>query len=76
MIKELVLASTVVLVVGCAGGPSKLERIEANESKISNLQSQTLEHQLADDAEHKELAEGIVDTNIKIDRMFEKAQYK
>jgi hypothetical protein len=72
MIKELVVASTLVLVVGCSNTPSKLQRIEALEGSSASQQTQIDANSEAIDVN----SAAIIDTNIKIDRMFEKAQYK
>lgn len=69
--KYLVIAVAVLGLSACSSVGSKLERIEANEAAISTLQTQVLDIQTTP-----------VDTscpadcNVKIDRAFEKSQYK
>jgi hypothetical protein len=70
--KYLVLVVAMLAIVGCSNTPSKLQRIEA-------LEDQNVVQQVQIDANSEAIdvnSAAIVDTNIKIDRMFEKAQYK
>ena len=72
--KYLGIAVIMLALVGCSNTPSKLERIEANEAAISASETAILELQTRPDP--------VVDTscpascNEKIDRAFEKSQYK
>jgi hypothetical protein len=70
--KYLVLVVAMLAIVGCSNTPSKLQRIEALEGSSASQQTQIDAN--SDAIELNSAA--IVDTNIKIDRMFERAQYK
>ena len=69
--KYLVLVVTMLFVVGCSITPSKLERIEANEEAILELQTRPEQEVDLSDVYQK-----LEDQDEKIDRMFEKSQYK
>ena len=69
--KYLVLVVTMLFVVGCSSTPSKLERIEANEEAILELQTRPEQEVDLSDVYQK-----LEDQDEKIDRMFEKSQYK
>ena len=69
---KTVLALSLLAIVGCSTTPSKLERIEANEASILNLNAQVNSNKINIERNRK----GIDDTNIRVDRMFEKSQYK
>ena len=70
--KVVILTVAMLAIVGCSNTPSKLERIEALESENAVQQTQIQENM----KNINENEAAIEDTNIKIDRMFEKAQYK
>jgi hypothetical protein len=70
--KVVILAVSMLAIVGCSTAPSKLERIEANEAAISGVQSQVDANSKA--IEINKTMNG--NMNTKIDRMFEKSQYK
>ena len=69
--KYLVLVVTMLFVVGCSSTPSKLERIEANEAAIAELQNRPEQEVDLSDVYQK-----LDEQDEKIDRMFEKSQYK
>ena len=69
--KYLVILAT-ILVIGCSTAPSKLERIEALENENAVQQSQIQENMKNINAN----TQAIEDQDTKIDRMFEKSQYK
>ena len=76
--KYLVLVVTMLFVVGCSSTPSKLERIEANEAAIADLQRVIANQEMR----VLDIESTPKDTNcpaacvIQIDRAFEKSQYK
>ena len=70
---KLVLGAIILAaLIGCSNTPSKLERIEANEKAINDLTAQQQE----DRADMDTNRTAIGNMNTKIDRMFEKSQYK
>ena len=70
---KLVLITLAMLaLIGCSTAPTKLERIEANEAAIVNLQSQIDVNSKRIDVNTRMNG----NMNTKIDRMFEKSQYK
>lgn len=60
-----------LFVVGCSSTGTKLERIEANEAAIQELQNRP-----AQEIDLTEIYQRMDDQDEKIDRMFEKSQYK
>ena len=70
--KLIVIAVTMLVLIGCTSAPSKNERIEANRTAIEKLDSRVGANAQAVKANRAANA----NTNIKIDRMFEKSQYK
>ena len=70
---KLVLITLAMLaLLGCSNAPTKLERIEANEKAIVNLQSQIDVNSKRIDVNTRMNG----NMNTKIDRMFEKSMYK
>ena len=69
--KYLVVALSMLFVVGCSSTGTKLERIEANEAAISSLQTEVLDLQTT-----PEDTSCPAECDVKIDRAFEKSQYK
>ena len=57
---------------GCSNTPSKLQRIEALEGASSSQQNQINQNKAAIETNKQT----ITNVNTKIDRMFEKSQYK
>jgi outer membrane murein-binding lipoprotein Lpp len=70
--KLIVIAVTMLVLIGCSSAPSKNERIEANRVAIESLDSKVR----ANAAGVKANRAANADTDTKIDRMFEKSQYK
>lgn len=70
--KALGILVLVIFISACSTTPSKLERIEALEGSSASQQTQINQNAGAIQLN----TQGIIDTNIKIDRMFEKSQYK
>ena len=70
--KSISILALALFVSACSSTPSKLERIEANEAAISALQGKVKENSEAIEAN----TDLIADQEIKINRMFEKSQYK
>lgn len=70
--KYLVIAVTLLVMAGCSNTPSKLQRIEALEGASSSQQSQINQNKAAIETNKQT----ITNVNTKIDRMFEKSQYK
>jgi hypothetical protein len=70
--KLTIITALLLTIIGCSTGPSKLQRIETLEGASASQQTQI--NQNKDAIEVNSAA--IIDTNIKIDRMFEKALYK
>lgn len=69
--KILTILCLVLLLAACAGSPSKLERIEANEAAISALQNAPAP---VADTSCPSSCNAMV--NEKVDRAFERSQYK
>ena len=70
--KTTILVVAMLAIVGCSNAPTKLERIEANEAAITDLQSKVDANSKAIEI-NKTMGGNL---NTKIDRMFEKAMYK
>ena len=76
--KYLGIVVVMLAIVGCSNTPSKLERIEANEQSIVDLQSAVTKQQEAilDIQTTPENTDCPASCVIQIDRAFEKSQYK
>ena len=70
--KSVILVVSMLAIVGCSNTPSKLQRIEALEAASSSQQSQINQNKAAIETNKQT----ITNVNTKIDRMFEKSQYK
>ena len=70
--KYLVIAVTLLVMAGCSNTPSKLQRIEALEGASASQQTQINQNKDAIEINKQT----ITNVNTKIDRMFEKSQYK
>jgi hypothetical protein len=70
--KYIAIFVAIIAISGCSTAPSKLERIEANEAAISALQTDVESNSKAIEINKQT----ITNVNTKIDRMFEKSQYK
>jgi len=76
--KYLGVLVVMLALVGCSSNPTKLERIEANEASIANLQNVVTKQQevLLELQARPENTDCPAACNVKIDRAFEKSQYK
>ena len=70
--KYIAIAVAILVMAGCSTAPTKLERIEANEAAINDLTAQVEENSKRIDVNTRMNG----NMNTKIDRMFEKSQYK
>ena len=70
--KVVILTVAMLAIVGCSNTPSKLQRIEALEGSSASQQTQINNNK----EEINQNRMDIRDNQIRIDRMFEKSQYK
>ena len=76
--KLVIIAVSMLFVAGCSNVGTKLERVEANETSIADLQRVTTaqEEAILELQTRQEDTGCPAECNVKIDRMFEKSQYK